>query len=553
MKKLITLILFLYSIIIIGQIKIGDNPNSINPNSILEIESTNKGLLLPRVTLTSTTASAPLSSHTAGMSIYNTATTGDVTPGFYYNDGTQWIKIADANSEDKDWNKELTINSPTSINDNIYTMGNVGIGLNNPSHALEINDGNIELDLNYAIGRANGSASDEYVIYPYRNGLQSLGQFGANSTYDVGLSIESDAIIAFVETDGNNLIGFMDLNSDNFIWDGNIGIKTTSPSRDLVLGNDVIMLSSVNNVTTTADIFFKESANLAAQGSFHVMLDSDNDNSDTRYFSISKNSEGTTGATELIRLHEDGNLTLQNGSIILNSRSQYGGDFPTDNNNYNNVLAIGGIGAETGLKIYKQNSGSSGTFLGSQNYLDAYVFEMTDGNNSDPDGGIVFGETGSDDTFESIMVIRGNKRIGMGVTNPGYKLDLPNTASNTIGRARANAWTTYSDKRIKRDIKAINYGLNSIMNLAPKTYFQQNSKADSSGVEIYNDGEQNIGFIAQELHKVIPEAAFKPNDEKIDLWSVDYTRLIPVLTKAIQEQQEQIEKLKKEIELIKSN
>jgi hypothetical protein len=35
-----------------------------------------------------------MTAHVAGMTIYNTATTGDVTPGLYYNDGTQWIKIA---------------------------------------------------------------------------------------------------------------------------------------------------------------------------------------------------------------------------------------------------------------------------------------------------------------------------------------------------------------------------------------------------------------------------------------------------------------------------
>lgn len=45
-------------------------------------------------------------------------------------------------------------------------------------------------------------------------------------------------------------------------------------------------------------------------------------------------------------------------SINLNSRSQYGGDYPTDNGNYQNVLSIGGVGAESGLKIYKQDRAS---------------------------------------------------------------------------------------------------------------------------------------------------------------------------------------------------
>lgn len=77
-----------------AQMKVGDNPTSINANSVLEIESTNKGLLLPRLSLASTTAITPLAAHVAGMTVYNTATAGDVTPGFYYNDGSKWVRIA---------------------------------------------------------------------------------------------------------------------------------------------------------------------------------------------------------------------------------------------------------------------------------------------------------------------------------------------------------------------------------------------------------------------------------------------------------------------------
>ena len=76
-----------------AQLKVGDNPTTINPNSILEMESTNKGMLLPRLGLSSTTAFTPLAAHVAGMTVYNTATAGDVTPGFYYNDGSKWVRL----------------------------------------------------------------------------------------------------------------------------------------------------------------------------------------------------------------------------------------------------------------------------------------------------------------------------------------------------------------------------------------------------------------------------------------------------------------------------
>ena len=77
-----------------AQVKVGDNPTTINANSVLEMESTTKGMLLPRLTLSSTTSFAPLAAHVAGMTVYNTATAGDVTPGFFYNDGSKWVRIA---------------------------------------------------------------------------------------------------------------------------------------------------------------------------------------------------------------------------------------------------------------------------------------------------------------------------------------------------------------------------------------------------------------------------------------------------------------------------
>lgn len=81
----------LFSCKSIGQIGIGTkNPHS---DAMLEISSNNKGLLLPRVALKSTLSAFPLQSHVAGMCVFNSATTGDVTLGYYYNNGSKWIKL----------------------------------------------------------------------------------------------------------------------------------------------------------------------------------------------------------------------------------------------------------------------------------------------------------------------------------------------------------------------------------------------------------------------------------------------------------------------------
>lgn len=76
------------------------------------------------------------------------------------------------------------------------------------------------------------------------------------------------------------------------------------------------------------------------------------------------------------------------------------------------------------------------------------------------------------------------------------------------------------------------------------------------------EGEQ-FGFLAQDLEEVFPNLVHKqkhienPTEKKEDIItkeynSVDYMSLIPVLTKALQEQQVMIEELKKEVEELKS-
>jgi len=73
--------------------QVGLNTSGAPPNADagLDIDFANKGLLIPRVALTGTTNASPMSAHVAGMMVYNTATTADVTPGFYFDNGTKWV------------------------------------------------------------------------------------------------------------------------------------------------------------------------------------------------------------------------------------------------------------------------------------------------------------------------------------------------------------------------------------------------------------------------------------------------------------------------------
>ncbi len=78
-----------------------------------------------------------------------------------------------------------------------------------------------------------------------------------------------------------------------------------------------------------------------------------------------------------------------------------------------------------GFRIRQENH-----FFGSS--LDALIIEKTDGNDPDPDGGIVFVNTGNDGIVEPSLVIRGTGNVGIGtITTGNYRLVIKETASSS--------------------------------------------------------------------------------------------------------------------------
>ncbi len=126
----------------------------------------------------------------------------------------------------------------------------------------------------------------------------------------------------------------------------------------------------------------------------------------------------------------------------------------------------------------------------------------------------------------SFLALTGN--VGIGTTSPTEKLHV-------IGNALANAHTTPSSRRWKTNIKTIEGALDKVQSLRGVTY---DWKAD---------GKHDIGLIAEEVGKVIPEVvAYEENG--VDAKSVDYPRLVAVLIEAVKEQQDVIDHLKAENE-----
>lgn len=114
-----------------------------------------------------------------------------------------------------------------------------------------------------------------------------------------------------------------------------------------------------------------------------------------------------------------------------------------------------------------------------------------------------------------------------------------------------------SDKKFKERISNYKGALEKVMKLAPKTYYFKQYKDFN-----FSKGKQ-FGFIAQELQKEFPELVsenvhphFDDNNQqagKTEYLGVDYISLVPVLTKAIQEQQEIIEEKEERIEKLEAD
>ena len=149
---------------------------------------------------------------------------------------------------------------------------------------------------------------------------------------------------------------------------------------------------------------------------------------------------------------------------------------------------------------------------------------------------------------EGGLVAALNRRASDGVVLNFYK------DGTTVGSVSTNANSLPSDRNFKRDISDLNLGLDLVTKLKPSQY---NYKVDDE------NSPKMYGLIAQDLEESLTEVGIEKNstwllqhNPKEDVnesdYSLDYTKLIPILINSIQEQQDIIDNLKARIEVLEA-
>lgn len=443
-----------------AQLKLGDNPTTINSNSLLELEHTSKGLLLPRLSLSSTTSFSPLSAHIAGMIVYNIAAANDVTPGYYFNDGSAWIRIG--TNGDEPWRNAVTLTAATNNSTNIvYNNGYVGIATTAPQTSLHVLGNNV-----------TGPTQQ-----PYRAGIVAEAE-GNN----VGGRIASKTASAF------EVPTFAAYRSRGGF---------TSPSA--VLAGDRLLDFTVNGYTGTDWSVSHAPISIVAEQDWTATANG---------YSITFNtvSNDFTFRNEVMRVSNNGNVGI--GTATPSSK----------------LSVAGGIEITTGsLPPGQSASGFSMSHNGVN--FGSYRTEFVNYRGAGTGG------------FYFYSVPAATTPTGSGIANIN---------------ATTGAYSATSDRRVKTDLQDLQYGINTIMKLRPVSYLHHKDSWIDKGITHQSaEGNRAIGFIAQEMYKEVPELVNKPTDDSKEFWSMNYAGLTTVLTKAVQEQQQQLEDQRKELELLK--
>jgi hypothetical protein len=299
---------------------VGINGTGASPDAsaMLDVVSSTKGLLVPRVALTASNVAGPITSPAQSLMVYNTATAGvspnNVIPGYYYWSGTAWIRLLTSTASNSGSNWSITGNAGTSATTNfIGTSDDVDLVFKtNNAEVLRLYSGG-EIESNAGAGSGSESASAFFASGTYNNYLEinvqnlsngnlassdvvATANNGSGSSVYVDLGINSQGYSNGASNilNGGNL-AYLYANADNFKigngtpnkalifftnpLGGQLGTNTANgvermriaPTGNIGINNDT-PLSTLDNNGSLALSVVRSSADITLDATHHTVM-----------------------------------------------------------------------------------------------------------------------------------------------------------------------------------------------------------------------------------------------------------------------------------------
>jgi hypothetical protein len=138
--------------------------------------------------------------------------------------------------------------------------------------------------------------------------------------------------------------------------------------------------------------------------------------------------------------------------------------------------------------------------------------------------------------------------ISMSATNGVLVSTLATGASIDVGAdADGKLQLLVSDYRLKKNIEPIPNALDKVLHMDGVSF---KWKTEEEGNDYFKGGtKKHIGFIAQDVEKVVPEVVFQKNG----YYGMNYNPLVALLVEAIKDQQPQIDELMERLDKLENN
>lgn len=534
MKKI--LFLFLISVSVFAQTGIGTNTP--HTSAKLDVSATNKGFLPPRVTLTSATDVLTIPSPAEGLLVYNRGSVG-LQAGYYYWNGANWATIATATLA----GNAVISSDMVKLYGEPHSKVSSKIGNSTTGFVFTVPiSGRYLFDFTSGGTALNGGTNTIY--FTVRQGSTVLGS-DMQSSYNNNVHVEYNGKVevnlqAGVSYNVYNYATSGSFETNDFdrvyykLVAGNLPVNQHMAERNIQLNNNYLSNDGDNEGIRIDNIGKVGIGTSSPSNTLHIEngntfgSDPSNTTSPSLYILNTNNTSTSANATALIRTagSSGGNPYLSFDIMGVRGYSMGIDNADSDkfkfytNWNLNNSVAP----AYTVTTDNRMGIGTDAPY----SRLHVKSSDMTQ----------LYIESTSSDNYGMIQLnANTNQNWGSNYHEFMFFQNQGTNIGSIVGSNGGNmvSYNTSSDYRLKTDFKDFN-GLDLINKV--KTY-------DYSWKR---DGSRMYGVIAHELQEVLPYAVSGKKDAmgadgKIIPQSVDYSKLTPILVKAIQEQEKKINQL----------